>query len=422
MSNNEIIMIFMLILLVLASAMFSSIETAYSSSNRIRLKNYASDNNKKAQQVLEVLDNFDEFLSTVLVGNNIVNITATTIATVLFTGFLGPTKGPTISTVVITLVILTFGEISPKSIAKRMPENLAMSTVGVVRFLILVLKPLTIFFKGVKALLNKIIKIKESDSDITDELITMVEEAENEGDLDSHESDLISAAIEFNELEVRDILTPRVDLVAAEVTMNLDEIEEVFRLNSFSRLPIYENSLDNIIGILHEKDFYRLYHTKKGSIKNILQPTVYTSLHVKISSLLRQLQSSKTHLSVVLDEYGGTAGIITLEDIIEELVGDIWDEHDTVKEFYTFVAEDVYLVSCDVELEDMFERFNVDYDDEEHDYVTVSGWVISQFDKIPKIGETFTYENLEVLVTNADERKVHEIKVNVLPKIEEKED
>ncbi|HCY06187.1 MAG TPA: HlyC/CorC family transporter [Erysipelotrichaceae bacterium] len=422
MSNNEIIMIFMLILLVLASAMFSSIETAYSSSNRIRLKNYASDNNKKAQQVLEVLDNFDEFLSTVLVGNNIVNITATTIATVLFTGFLGPTKGPTISTVVITLVILTFGEISPKSIAKRMPENLAMSTVGVVRFLILILKPLTIFFKGVKALLNKIIKIKESDSDITDELITMVEEAENEGDLDSHESDLISAAIEFNELEVRDILTPRVDLVAAEVTMNLDEIEEVFRLNSFSRLPIYENSLDNIIGILHEKDFYRLYHTKKGSIKNILQPTVYTSLHVKISSLLRQLQSSKTHLSVVLDEYGGTAGIITLEDIIEELVGDIWDEHDTVKEFYTFVAEDVYLVSCDVELEDMFERFNVDYDDEEHDYVTVSGWVISQFDKIPKIGETFTYENLEVLVTNADERKVHEIKVNVLPKIEEKED
>jgi len=422
MSNNEIIMIFMLILLVLASAMFSSIETAYSSSNRIRLKNYASDNNKKAQQVLEVLDNFDEFLSTVLVGNNIVNITATTIATVLFTGFLGPTKGPTISTVVITLVILTFGEISPKSIAKRMPENLAMSTVGVVRFLILVLKPLTIFFKGVKALLNKIIKIKESDSDITDELITMVEEAENEGDLDSHESDLISAAIEFNELEVRDILTPRVDLVAAEVTMNLDEIEEVFRLNSFSRLPIYENSLDNIIGILHEKDFYRLYHTKKGSIKNILQPTVYTSLHVKISSLLRQLQSSKTHLSVVLDEYGGTAGIITLEDIIEELVGEIWDEHDTVKEFYTFVAEDVYLVSCDVELEDMFERFNVDYDDEEHDYVTVSGWVISQFDKIPKIGETFTYENLEVLVTNADERKVHEIKVNVLPKIEEKED
>ena len=334
----------------------------------------------------------------------------------------GSTKGPTISTVVITLVILTFGEITPKSIAKRVPEDLAMSTVGVVRFLILILKPLTIFFKGVKALLNKIIKIKESDSDITDELITMVEEAENEGDLDSHESDLISAAIEFNELEVRDILTPRVDLVAAEVTMNLDEIEEVFRLNSFSRLPIYENSLDNIIGILHEKDFYRLYHTKKGSIKNILQPTVYTSLHVKISSLLRQLQSSKTHLSVVLDEYGGTAGIITLEDIIEELVGDIWDEHDTVKEFYTFVAEDVYLVSCDVELEDMFERFNVDYDDEEHDYVTVSGWVISQFDKIPKIGETFIYENLEVLVTNADERKVHEIKVNVLPKIEEKED
>ena len=416
MSSTEGMMIFTLILLVSASAMFSSIETAYSSSNRIKLKNYANDNNKKARKVLDILDNFDKFLSTILVGNNIVNIVATTVSTVLFTGILGETKGPTVSTIVITLIILIFGEISPKSIAKQMPEELAMNTASLVKFLIVILTPLTIFFKFVKSILNKIIKVKDDDSDITDELMTMVEEAENEGDLESHESDLITAAIEFNDLDVRDILTPRVDVIAVEMGMPLNKMEEVFRLNSYSRLPVYENSIDNIIGIIHEKDFYALFHSNKTSVKNIIKPTLYTSLHVKISTLLRQLQSSKSHLAVVLDEYGGTAGIITLEDILEELVGDIWDEHDTVKEFYTQLSTDTYLVSCDVEIDDMFERFNVDFDDEDYDFVTVSGWVIHQFDRIPKVGDTFTYENLDVLVTKTDDRKVLEIKVNILEK------
>ena len=271
-------------------------------------------------------------------------------------------------------------------------------------------------------MMSKVINVEEIPIEVEDELLTMVEEAEIKGGIDEHESKLIRSAIEFNDLDVRDILTPRVDLIAVDITMSLDKIEEVFRLNSFSRLPVYENSIDNIIGVIHEKDFYSLYHTNKGMIKNIIKSTLYTSLHVKISTLLRQLQSSKTHLAVVLDEYGGTAGIITLEDILEELVGDIWDEHDTVKEFYTPIAEDVYLVSCDVEVEDMFERFDVEYDDEDHDYVTVSGWVINQFDRIPKTGDTFTYENLEVLVTKTDDRKVLEIKVKILPKLDEKED
>ncbi|NLC96925.1 MAG: HlyC/CorC family transporter [Erysipelotrichaceae bacterium] len=422
MNTTELNLFFILILLISGSAMFSSIETAYSSCNRIRIKNLANDNNKKALQVLDILDNFDNFLSTILIGNNIVNITATTIATVLFTGFFGPTKGPTISTIVITILILVFGEISPKSVAKRIPEEIAMGTVNIVKFLIVFLTPLTVLFKSVRLLLDKVIKIKENDSDITDELMTMVEEAENEGDLGSYESDLISAAIEFNDLDVRDILTPRVEIIAIDIATPIEKIEEVFRLNSFSRLPVYENTIDNIIGVIHEKDFYGIYHTNKGVLKNIIKPTLFTSLHVKISALLRQLQSSKTHLAVVLDEYGGTAGIITLEDIIEELVGDIWDEHDTVKEFYTQLAEDVYLVSCDVEVEDMFERFDVEYDDEEHDYVTVSGWVINQFDRIPKTGDSFVYENLEVLVTKTDDRKVIEIKVKINKDNEETQD
>lgn len=416
MTENEIIMIFALILLVLASATFSSIETAYSSSNRIRLKNFASDNNKKAQQVLDILDNFDKFLSTVLVGNNIVNITATTISTLLFTGFFGFSKGPTISTIVITLIVLIFGEISPKSIAKRIPEDLAMSTVGLVRFLMVVLTPLTIFFKAVRSLLDKIIKIKETDSDITDELMTMVEEAENEGDLESHESDLISAAIEFNDLDVRDILTPRVDLIAVDITMSLDKIEEVFRLNSFSRLPVYENSIDNIIGVIHEKDFYSLYHTNKGMIKNIIKSTLYTSLHVKISTLLRQLQSSKTHLAVVLDEYGGTAGIITMEDLIEEVMGNIMDEYDEDEnDTITNVHKDEYLVEgySDIEeLEDIIQAgLPVD------NYDTVSGFVIGELGRIPTETDVhtdasdFTYNGYKFSIVDIDEKVVSKVRV-----------
>lgn len=408
MNNNT--MIFVLIILVLLSSMFSSIETAYSSANRIRLKNLAEDDHN-AKRALDILENFDRFLSTILVGNNIVNIVATTVATVLFTNIFSG-NGPTISTVVMTLIILIFGEITPKSIAKKMPETIAIKFSGTVKFLIFILTPFTILFKVIKIILDKVIKVDEDDSDITDELMTMVEEAESEGDLEAHASDLITAAIEFNDLDVRDILTPRVDLVAVDIDMDVEKIEETFRLNSFSRLPVYENSIDNIIGVIHEKDFYSLLYKKSGNIKQIIKSTMYTSPHVKISTLLRQLQSSKLHLAVVLDEYGGTAGIITLEDILEELVGEIWDEHDTVKEFYNKIAENVYLVDGSVELDDLFERFDVD-NVEDIDYVTLSGWVIHQFDNIPKPGDKFSFENLDILVTKADERKVNEVKITV---------
>ncbi|MBR2825467.1 MAG: HlyC/CorC family transporter [Solobacterium sp.] len=413
MSDNTNILVFILVILVIFSGLFSAIETAYSSANRIRLKNL-SDEKPEALKVLQILDDFDRFITTILIGNNIVNIAAATIGTIIFTR-LYQENGPTISTIVITLVVLLFGEITPKTIAKKIPESFSCASVGFVQFITFLLTPISWIFRGWKYLMDRFVKIEEDDSDIADELITMVDEAEKEGDLEEHESDLISAAIEFNDLDVKDVLTPRVDVVAVAVNTPLDEVERVFRMNSYSRLPIYENSIDNIVGVVHEKDFYNLYYNEKGagSIRRIAKPVIYTSENVKISTLLKQLQKAKLHLAVVSDEYGGTAGIITMEDIIEELVGEIWDEHDTVKEYYQQIDEKTYLVKCSAEIEDMLERFGVEPDEDDYDFITVSGWIINELGHIPAAGEEFDYQNLHITITKADQRKVLEAKVEI---------
>ena len=414
-----------LIVLIILSGLFSAIETAYSSANRIRLKNMENDGKAEAGVVIEILDDFDRFLTTILIANNIVNIAAATIGTLLFTLLCGEEKGPTISTIVITVLVLIFGEVTPKSVAKRIPERFSVNTVQFVRFLEIILLPLVFVFKGIGSLMAKAFGIKEDDSDIQDELITMVDEAEKDGNLEEHESDLISAAIEFNDLDVKDVLTPRVDVVAIDITASLKDIEKTFRYNSFSRLPVYENSIDNIVGVLHEKDFYSLMLNEHSPLRKVIKPVIYTSTNVKISTLLKQLQGAKLHLAVVLDEYGGTEGIITLEDIIEELVGEIWDEHDTVKQYYEKIDDHTYLVKCDANIDDMFERLDIDDDDnDDDDYITVSGWAIHELEHIPRVGEEFDYKNLHVTITKADQRKVIEVKVEVRDKgtKEEKED
>lgn len=406
--------IFSLVILIGFSSLFSAIETAYSCVSSIKLKHLANEHNEKASLVLNVIKDFDRFLTTILIANNIVNILAATIGTLLFTNILGEAKGSTISTIVMTVLVLIFGEVTPKSIAKRMPEKFAIVTVGFVRFLEVVLIPLVIVFKTMGRLFAGLVKVKEDDSDFQDELITMVDEAEKEGNLEEHESDLISAAIEFNDLDVKDVLTPRVDVVAIDITSSIHDIEKNFRYNSFSRLPVYENSIDNIVGVIHEKDFYAQMVYEQSPIRKCIKPVIYTSINAKISTLLKQLQVAKLHLAVVLDEYGGTQGIITLEDIIEELVGEIWDEHDTVKEYYTQLDETTYLIKCDANVDDMFERLSLEEDDEDVDYITVSGWVIHELEHIPHDGEQFDYKNLHVTVTKADQRKVLEVKVEVL--------
>ena len=420
--SNTMTLIGILVILVFCSSFFSATETAYSSINKIKLKNMASAGSRKAQKALELADGYDRLLSTILVGNNVVNILASSLATVLFVQNLGfGDAGVSLSTAVMTIVILIFGEISPKSIAKETPEKFAMAVAGVIGFIQTLLTPINFLFSLWKKLLSMMFKVENDDSMTQEELLTIVEEAQNEGDLETHESDLICAAIEFNDLDVKDILTPRVDVIAVDVTDSLDEIELMFRNNNFSRLPVYENSIDNIVGVIHEKDFYNLYYNHMGTFKSITQTLLYTSPHVKISSLLKQLQSSKTHMAVVLDEYGGTAGIITLEDILEELVGEIYDEHDQVKEYYKELDPNTYLIECDMDLDDMFEFFGLE-DEEDYDFITVSGWVIHELERIPKVGESFTYKNLVVTVTQTDARKVIEVKVSVIPQDQSEED
>lgn len=411
-----------LIVLILLSGVFSAVETSFSSASKIRLRSMANDGSESAKKVLKILDHFDRFLTTILIGNNVVNIASATVGTVLFTRYF-QANGPTISTIVMTIVVLLFGEMTPKSIAKMIPERFSCAMVGFVQVMVFLLFPLTWLLSGWKWLMSKLIPIEEDDGDITDDLITMVDEAEKEGDLQEHESSLISAAIEFRDLEVKDVFTPRVDIVAVDVNEDLKEIEETFRINSYSRLPVYEETIDHIIGVIHEKDFYDLLYHKKNDLHSIITKVINTSPNTHIYELMQILQREKLHMAVVLDEWGGTDGLITLEDIVEELVGEIWDEHDVVEEFYTKISDNEYLVKGEAEVDDLFERFDIEVkEEEEDDYNSVSGWAIAQLGHIPEVGESFQFENLFVQITKADNRKVNEVRIRVEEKEREEEE
>jgi CBS domain containing-hemolysin-like protein len=414
MDNSTANIIIWLIVLILLSGFFSATETAYSSLNKIKLKNLANnENNKRAEDTLALSENYSKLITTILVGNNVVNIVATALATLLFTGLYGKDLGVTISTVVMTLLVLIFGEITPKNIAKESPEKYAMAVYPVFRLLVMFLTPINFIFEQWKKLLKLVFHFEGDDSLSSDELVTIVEEAQNDGDLNEHESDLIINAIEFGESEVKEIFTPRVDVIAIDINMTNEEIEKVFRENGYSRIPVFENDIDNIIGVLHDKDFYYLnYNNKDIPIKSVIKNVQFTTAHVLIYNLLRQLQANKMHMAVVLDEYGGTAGIITMEDILEELVGEIYDEHDEIVQYFTKSEDNVYRVKCEVDVEDFFDYFDMRLH-EELDVVTVSGWIISELKKIPDINDTFVYENLYMTITKVSKKKIIEIEVFV---------
>ena len=420
MDNESTQLIITLIILVLFSAFFSATETAYSSLNKIRIKNMANNGNTKADRVLNHLDHFDKLITTILVGNNIVNITSASLATVLFVKHF-PTNGVTYSTIVMTLVVLVFAEITPKVIAKEIPETYAIAVCGFMSFLMTILTPVNLIFTGWKKLLQTLFHFENTDYISSDELLTMVEEAQNDGEIDEHDGNLISNAIEFNELEVKDIFTPRVDVIAADINSSIDDISRLFRDYGFSRLPIYDGSIDNIVGIIHEKDFYSLLLDNRNDIHSIMSKIVYTNLYIKINDLLRQLQSNKTHLAIVVDEYGGTAGIITLEDILEELVGEIWDEHDEIIEYYTPIDESTYLVSGNTNLEEMFDHFDIDLE-EEYEFTTVSAWTIHLFDKIPEENEAIDYKNMHITVKETDGKVIQSIEIHFLSEEEMKQE
>lgn len=419
--------ILIIIFCILFSAYFSATETAFSSLNRIRIKNMAEKGDKRAQMVLDMLENFDSLLSTILIGNNIVNIMCASVATVLFVRIMGEEQGPKLATAVITVVVLIFGEVSPKSIAKESPEKFAMFAAPLLRLLCIILTPFNWLFKQWKKLLSKMFQTEEDHSMTEEELLTIVEEAEQEGRIDEQESSLIRSAIEFSEQEAIDILTPRIDIVGVSTEATKEEISQVFAETNYSRLPIYKETMDHITGIIYQKDFYNFVYNKEATIESIVRPALYITESKKIGELLKELQHKKSHIAIVLDEYGGTTGIVTLEDILEELVGEIWDEHDEVINEIEKISDTEYIVHGSTNLDDLFETLDMDdirIDEEldEMEVVTVSGWVMEVLGRIPVQGDTGTWQNLEISVLEMDENRVEKIRIIIHEKSEEGDD
>lgn len=404
-----------IIVLLLLSGFFSSMETAYSCANKIKLRSLSSNGNKRAERTLRLAENYDKLISTILVGNNIVNITTTSLATLFFALIItNEANSVTVSTIVTTVAVLIFGEITPKMMAKVYPEKFAMTGYPLMMLFYYLLFPINIIFTGYKFILSKIFKLKNEEIVTEDEIITIVEEAREDGTLHQEETKLIRSVIEFDDLEVGDILIPRVNIYAVDVDSSYTEIKQKFASCGYSRLPVYENSIDTIVGILHEKDFFLNFTASKQNIRDIINTPEYTTEHVKISALLKQLQKKKTHMAVVLDEYGGTAGIVTLEDILEELVGEIWDEHDEEITYFKKIDNNTTLVDANAPLCDLFKYYELDEDDDNFDAYTVSGWIIEQLGEIPVAGATFEFSNLRFEVTNSTIKKVLQVKVTVL--------
>lgn len=419
---DDSLYLIILAVLIILSAYFSASETAFLSFNRIRTKNLAEDGNKRARLVLKLYDKYDKVLSTILVGNNLVNIAAASIATVLFTRWLnGSSSAPAVSTAVMTVALLIFGEISPKTIAKEKADGFAMATAPILNAIVVVLTPINFIFSIWKKLLSRIFKFSEDNAITEEELLTIVEEAESEGGIDSEESELIRSAIEFSELEAADILTPRVDVVAVSTEDSQERISRTFVETGFSRLPVYENTIDHIVGVIHQKDLYIMQANGGGEISSIMKPAIFAHESIKLSVLLKTLQKSKSHIAVIADDYGGTIGIVTLEDIIEEIVGEIWDEHDDIVEDFVKLSEDRHRILCSANLNQMFEYFDMK---DESDTPNVGGWVWEQLEKVPEVGDTFTYGILEVTVSKVDPiyKRADEITVTVHPNEQDEEE
>lgn len=402
-----------LVILIIFSSFFSATETAYTSASKTKLKTLESMGNKRAKKVLELTEHkYDKLLSTILIGNNIVNLSASAISTLLFGILLINSKiDPTlVSTVVITVAVLIFGEITPKYIAKTYPEKIAMAFYPAICLFSYILAPFNFIFSGWKWFISTIFKLDNVDKITEAEIITFVEEAQEDGTLKQDETKLIRSVIEFDDLEVEDILTPRVNLSAIELQTPNEEIQKVFEKTGFSRLPVYKESIDSIVGIIHEKDFYTHTLQNQEKISEIMQEAYFTSQHTKISKLLKTLQTKRVQMAVVLDEYGGTLGIVTIEDILEELVGEIYDEHDEEISYHREIKEGHFVIDGNAPVDKAFEVLGIKQNNaDDFDSSTVSGWVIETLGEIPQSGKEFEYDGYKIKVLKATVKKVLQI-------------
>ena len=408
--------VFLIVILIVCSAFFSATETALNSANKIRLKNMADNGSHAAQRTLNILAKYDKALTTILIGNNIVNIACSSIATILAINLVGEKYGSLVSTIATTVIVLIFGEVMPKSIAKDFAEPMAMIASGIISFLMVIFTPFSAFFILLKKGLSKIFHRKESVSMTEEELKVMIDEIEDEGVLETQESNLVRSALEFDEITVDEIITPRVRITAVEAGENIDDVRKKFLQEEYSRMPVYERTLDNIIGIITEKEFFKQYEKSSDfTIRSIMQETIYLPQMQKLSEVFRTMQKQKCHMSVVLDQHGGTLGIVTMEDILEELVGEIWDESDEVKSPVTVVGNNIFEVYGDGSLNSL-RRFleardiPADIESEAH---TVAGWVLGLFGSIPKSGDVISSGCFTVTVLDAAELRVNRVRIEI---------
>ena len=410
-----------LILCIALSAFFSATETAYSACNRVKLKTMDGPRKEKAQIALALLEKYDSLITTVLIGNNLVNIVGTAIATLLFTTRILPGQedlATTAASVMMTVLVLFLGEVGPKTLAKQQPEKFAMSVSPLISFLMMVLRPLDWLFALWRKLLAKIIRPEPEESQIEDELMTMIDEAQTEGDIEEEEVELIRSAIEFNDQDASDIMTPRVDVTALEDTATVETAADVFRDTWFSRIPVFHEDLDHIVGILHEKDFYKMTHDGCTDITQIMKEPVFAPASLSICNLLKLFRTSQTHMVILLDEYGGTEGIVTMEDVLEELVGEIYDEHDEISEEVVEQEDGTLIVDGNMQLQELLDKFEVE---NEYDADTVGGWASEMLEKVPEVGDSFTVERHQFTVTEMDGFRVTRMQVTELPEEQEEE-
>lgn len=417
-------LLLILILLVLLSGFFSATETAYSCLNKLKLKSMINDGDLKAQKVYELSEKFESLITTILIGNNIVNLSAASISAVFFAKLItNGVDSSVVSTVVLTVVILIFGEITPKFLAKSCPEKMAFALYPVIMLFYYILFPLNIIFTGYQKLIAKIFRVKKEDVITDNELITMVNEAEEDGVLEEDASNLVRSALEFSDSEAGDILVPRVKIVAASVTASMEEVRGKFTDSGFSRLIIYKDSIDDVLGFIHEKDFYRAYLNNESDISGILNKLFSASEHMKISVLLKKLQEEKCQIAAVYDEYGGLLGIVSVEDILEELVGEIWDEHDKEDQTLRKINDNEYIVAGNCDIDTFFDELNIKTkESEEPDSNTIGGWLTEQCEHIPKTGECVDWNDLSMEILNASDKQVLEVKITKKTEAEEKDD
>lgn len=405
---NTTVSIIIILFCIVMSAYFSATETAFSTLNKTRIKALADKGSKRAQKVLKIADDFDGMLSTILIGNNIVNILSASLATILFVHWIDDKSGPTVSTVVMTIVVLIFGEISPKSIAKEHPEQFALFSSRLLSFFMIILKPINFIFRQWKKLLSLIFKTRKEESMTEEELMTIIKEAEQVGDLDKDEGQIIKSAIEFNDLEVGDILTPRMDVTAIDINMPVNEISKIFIETGYSRLPVYEGDFDIIIGVLYYKDFYIMHQTNTKEVKDILKPVIFATKNQKIHDLMKEFQNKQLHFAVIIDEFSSVLGIVTLEDVIESIVGEIWDEHDQKEDEIKQINDNTYLVSGKTSIKKLFNLLDINEEVESH---IVNGWVMEELNTIPQVGMEFNKFGLNIKVIGMNGRIIDSVEI-----------